>query len=97
MAKLQPKDKVEWRAGSSPSTSKIRTGVIKDILPDGIAHVKTRVEGVYIIEEIRSARLTKVEEPVKGRPKKAKKAAPKKGKKKRRGRKKKKAAKKKAV
>lgn len=95
MAKLQPKDKVEWRAGSSISTSKIRKGVVKDILPDGIARVRTRVEGVYIIEEIRSARLKKVEEPAKPRKKKSKKAAPAKGKKKRARRKKKKAAKKK--
>jgi hypothetical protein len=92
MAKLQPKDKVEWRAGATPSTSHLRSGVVKEVLPDGIALVKTKVEGVSVLEEIRAARLTKVEEPKKAPKKKAKKTVAKKGKKKRSRRKKKKAA-----
>ena len=77
MAKLKEKDRVEWRAGSSPSRMKLRTGVIKEILPEGIARVRTRVEGASRIEEIRLSRLRPVEEPPKPAPKKkaAKKAA----------------------
>jgi len=89
MIDLQPKDKVEWRAGNTPSTSHIRTGVIKEILPGGIALVETKVEGKTVVEEIRAARLRKAEVPqaVKGkkagmkREKKAKKIAPASGKK----------------
>lgn len=73
MAKLQPKDKVEWRAGATPSTSHMRRGVVKEILPEGIALVRTRVEGESRIEEIRLARLRKVEEPPKVTRKKKKK------------------------
>ncbi len=95
MADLQPKDKVEWRAGDTPSTSHLRKGVVKEILPGGIAAVRTKVEGENVIEEIRAARLRKVEQPkaVKGkkaRAKKGKKAAAK-------GKKSKKVAKKKAT
>ena len=78
MAELQPKDKVEWRAGNTPATSHLRKGVIKEILPGGIALVATEVEGKTIIEEIRAARLRKVEVPA---PAKVKKAGKKKGKK----------------
>lgn len=73
MVKLQPNDKVEWRAGARPSSSKVRKGVVKEIRPDGICLVRTRVEGAYIIEEIRSARLSKVEEDQPAKKKKAKK------------------------
>lgn len=73
MAKLQPKDKVEWRAGARPASTKVRKGVVKEIRPDGICLVRTRVEGAYIIEEIRSARLSKVEEDLPAKKKKAKK------------------------
>ncbi|GAF86249.1 unnamed protein product [marine sediment metagenome] len=91
MAKLQAKDKVAWRAGASPSTTHVRTGVLKEILPDGTCMVRTRVEGAYRIEQIRLSRISKVEEPKKATGKKAKK-----GKKRASGKKKKKAAKKKA-
>ncbi|MDP8248648.1 MAG: hypothetical protein P9M00_10960 [Candidatus Tritonobacter lacicola] len=73
MAKLQPKDKVEWRAGARPSSIKVRKGVVKEIRTDGICLVRTRVEGAYIIEEIRAARLSKVEEDQPVKKKKAKK------------------------
>lgn len=73
MAKLQPKDKVEWRAGSSPSTSRIRQGVVKEIVDEGrICLVRTKVEGINVIEEIRTARLTKVDEPKPARKKRKK-------------------------
>jgi hypothetical protein len=78
MAELQPKDKVEWRAGNTPSTWHVRKGVLKEILPGGTALVATEVEGKTIIEEIRAARLRKVELPA---PAKVKKARKKKGKK----------------
>ena len=87
MAGLQPGDRVEWRAGSTPSVSHMRQGVIKEILQSGIALVMVKVEGVTIVEEIRAARLSKIEIP---KPVKEKTAAAK-------GRKCRKAAKKKAI
>ena len=88
MAKLKPKDKVEWRAGTRPSLSRMRKGVIKEILPEGIALVRTRVDGVSRLEEIRVARLRPVEEPPKAAPKKrAKRTKKKRGPKKAAGKK----------
>jgi len=63
MAGLQPGDKVEWRAGSTPSVSHMRQGVIKEILPSGIALVRVKAQGETIVEEIRTARMRKVELP----------------------------------
>ncbi len=74
MVELQPKDKVEWRAGETPSSSHLRKGVIKEVLPGGIALVKTKVEGESVLEEIRMARLRKVEAPKPAKAKKSKKA-----------------------
>jgi hypothetical protein len=73
MAELQPKDKVEWRAGETPSSSHLRKGVIKEVLPGGIALVRTKVEGASVLEEIRMARLRKVEQPKPAKVKKGKK------------------------
>lgn len=36
MAGLQPGDKVEWRAGTTPSTFHTRKGEIKEILSSGV-------------------------------------------------------------
>ncbi|MCX6357923.1 MAG: hypothetical protein NT045_08650 [Candidatus Aureabacteria bacterium] len=62
---LKPKDRVEWRAGNSASTTHLRQGVVQDLLPGGICLVKTKVSGETEFEEIRAARLRKVEEPKK--------------------------------
>lgn len=78
MAKVHPSDMVEWRAGDAPSTSHIRKGIIVDILPGGIALVRTNVEGNTVIEEIRAARLRKSEL---AKPVKVKEAGTKKGRK----------------
>jgi hypothetical protein len=78
MAKVHPKDMVEWRAGDAPSASHIRKGIITEILPGGIAFVRTKVEGEAVIEEIRTARLRKAEL---AKPVKVKKAMTKKGRK----------------
>lgn len=77
MAELQPKDKVEWRAGDTPSKSHLRKGVVKEVIPlEGVALVRTKVEGESVIERIGLKRLRKIEEPPKkrGRRKGAKKA-----------------------
>ncbi|MDD5556180.1 MAG: hypothetical protein PHN82_02905 [bacterium] len=99
MAGLQPKDKVEWRAGDTPAKSHLRRGVVKEVLPGGTCLVRTRVEGQSVVEEIRLARLRAVEAPPKkrgrkpGRPPVAKKAGRKAAKKaRRRGRPRKEAA-----
>ena len=63
MAQLQPKDKVQWRAGDTPSSSHLRTGVIKEVLPGGLCLVRTKVDGEMVVEEIRMARLKPVEPP----------------------------------
>lgn len=74
MAQLEPKDKVEWRAGETPSSSHLRTGVVKELLPGGICLVRTKVEGQSVIEEIRAARLRKVEPPARTPKKRGRKA-----------------------
>lgn len=63
MSGLQPGDGVEWRAGTTPSTFHTRRGVIKEILPSGLALVKVQVERETIVEEIRAVRLRKIEPP----------------------------------
>lgn len=63
MARLEAKDKVQWRAGDTPSSSHVRVGVIKEVLSGGICLVGTKVDGVTIVEEIRIARLKPVEPP----------------------------------
>lgn len=63
MAQLQPKDKVQWRAGDTPSSSHLRTGVIKEVLPGGLCLVRTKVDDELVVEEIRMARLKPVEPP----------------------------------
>lgn len=78
MAVLKPKDKVEWRAGDRPSTTYLRTGVVKEILEDGACLVRTKVDNVSVVEQIRAARLRKVEEPKKTRAPRKKKTAGKK-------------------
>jgi|LAHU01.1.fsa_nt_gb hypothetical protein len=80
MAQLQPKDKVQWRAGDTPSSSHLRTGVIKEVLPGGLCLVRTKVDGEMAVEEIRMARLKPVEPPPaapkkKGGARRAKRAA----------------------
>ena len=80
MAHLEPKDKVQWRAGDTPSSSHMRTGVIKEVLPGGLCLVSTKVDGAAVVEEIRMARLKPVEPPApapkkRGRKPAAKKAA----------------------
>ena len=63
MAHLEAKDKVQWRAGDTPSSSHVRTGVIKEVLPGGLCLVSTKVDGAAVVEEIRMARLKPVEPP----------------------------------
>ncbi|MEJ2744184.1 MAG: hypothetical protein P8123_00605 [bacterium] len=63
MAELQPGDNVEWRAGTTPSTFHTRKGVIKEVLPSGLALVRVGVQGKTIVEEIRAARLRKIDLP----------------------------------
>ena len=80
MAHLEPKDMVQWRAGDTPSSSHMRTGVIKEVLPGGLCLVSTKVDGAAVVEEIRTARLKPVELPApapkkRGRKPAAKKAA----------------------
>jgi hypothetical protein len=80
MAHLEAKDKVQWRAGDTPSSSHTRTGVIKEVLPGGLCLVSTKVDGAAVVEEIRMARLKPVELPApapkkRGRKPAAKKAA----------------------
>jgi hypothetical protein len=63
MSELKPGDNVEWRAGTTPSRFHTRKGVVKEVLPSGIALVKVGVEGKTIVEEIRAVRLSKIELP----------------------------------
>jgi hypothetical protein len=82
MAQLEQKDKVQWRAGDTPSSSHMRTGVIKEVLPGGLCLVSTKVDGAAVIEEIRMARLKPVEVPAAAPKKQGGKPAAKKGRKK---------------
>jgi hypothetical protein len=79
---LESKDKVQWRAGDTPSTSHLRTGVVKDVLPGGLCLVSTKVDGVVVVEEIRMARLKPAEPPAAAPRKQVGKPAAKKGRKK---------------
>jgi hypothetical protein len=79
MAHLREKDKVQWRAGDTPSRSRVRTGVIKMVCAGGICLVSTKVDGVTVIEEIRMARLRPLEAPEAAPKKRAGKRAAKKG------------------
>lgn len=82
MAQLKEKDKVQWRAGDTPSSSHVRLGVVKAVCAGGLCLVSTKVDGVTIVEEIRMARLKPVEVPAAAPKKQAGKPGAKKGRKK---------------
>lgn len=82
MAQMKEKDKVQWRAGDTPSSSHVRLGVIKAVCAGGLCLVSTKVDGVTVVEEIRMARLKPVEVPAAAPKKQAGKPGAKKGRKK---------------